>query len=263
MKKTWIMILLIMLFLVGCNNVEDNTLEESQKVGEISTQNREESNNHTTQDDELIGLNDHECLNLNKTTLNDLLVLNNMKSFSFESNEESDMQLNYEYGTYELGKVRIDGNIFVLSFVVNMDDEFKLILVNELGEAANIYVGSLIEVVNHPEDVGIELTLFKEYLVIVYSVSPWASGSEYMYIYNANMEQIIAESVQGGYNISEDKIEFSKYEYFTDEELKVYEVPEPYNMYRKDFEVIEENDEIKLNKIRDDYTDYGFSSQMM
>lgn len=213
----------------------------------------------------------YKNLELNKTLLSDILPFGVQGDLSQYDDKTEKWLVNYEIGSYLIGKVIFNGQSQSLVLTVDDTDEVEgasyldevgLVLVNENGEQNALYSNMYGEFFQYIYDIGLEITIFDDYL-IVFSKDTHDADSEILKIYDKNIELIINENVYDGYEINEDRIEFSKYEYFTNDELNMYQIPEQNNLYRQDYEIIEENDKLKVNKIKDDYTDYSFSAQVM
>ena len=245
MKKYFISLLVILIIgLVGCTPKTE--LEYNENI-----------NNN---------VNINNTKELNKFTLEELFKQNDIKEFSKQLNEETkSIKINHEYGSYALKTIKLNDSTYNLNLVIGEseyeDAEVRLILVNEKGEEQEIFKEMYAIFCDYLyNDIEIEFVEFGDYLIFYHEDIVY----EYVYmdIYNDKLVQVISEYVIDGFKITEDKIKYSKYEYYTAEELNQYNIPEPYNIYIQDFEIVEENNLLKNNKIRDNFENYSFTAQV-
>ena len=207
--------------------------------GETSDINKEEKN--------VSEENDDSYLNLNKASLDSLM---NAKGYSFSYDN---------LGNYELGKIKIGDSEYTL-VVSNVSNSIKLIL-KENNEEHKLREMFDID--------GIELTMYNDkYLLVACRGTDNDAIKSSFCIYDENAS-IVGEKYNNlyynnsvgkfDYRISGGKIVYSAYEGITEEERIKYNIDEYSNLHRAYYEVIEENGNLKINKVGDDFKDLAFT----
>ncbi|MBR4110276.1 MAG: hypothetical protein IKK43_01125 [Clostridia bacterium] len=240
MKKILLVLsILSLVSFVGCSEkkVEDhvqNNVVENQEQNNVG-ENQEELNN-----------NENIELPVEELTLNKEKIADLVKSGVKVENET-------------IGNISLSGNKYKLEYGKNSEDTFALIAYTENNEA-NIELA--IWNVDDPIEVT-ELTIFKDkYLVVAYK-NPYNEKQSALQIYDENLNRI--ELILTGVIFDEQTKEF-KYEVQENKILvSEYQFMEPnqenqHNLYRVDYELVEENGKLIRNTINEDKTDTAFTA---
>ena len=193
-------------------------------------------------------------LKLEKTALKELLALNGEDSI-YEFKESL---------IKELGRIKLGDFEYTLVFSKKKEDSsLKLYLSNENNKEIELFSEDSLYTMGDTE-----LTIFNDKYLIITRINPFNDGvNSTLIILDENGNRILnkdiyyeAKESKFDYNILEDKITYSAYEWLPRDRKILYNIDEKFNLYRVYYEIIEEDGFLRTNRTMEDFTDYTMTA---
>lgn len=251
MKKLLFLIAISSLLMMACNNNAQKSNEIIESNDSVVSQPSNEENVPMYEEPR-----EEEYLNLEKTTIDELLKA---KGYNVVKDENGSI---ISSNTFELGNIKLGESAYKLVFE-NKENEIALNSVNEAGEKFEIFAGS---------NLDSEISLYNEKYLAVAHISPYNDGiNSHFNIFDQNMNMVMENisvyydslNHMFDYNFFHDNISFTAYDSITTSIRNSHNIDETKNVYRVYYEIIEKDDVLEINKVKEDFKDLKFTAQQM